>query len=502
MKQLGIIDSAFVNLEHPNVPQHVGGLGIYDPSTAPDGFVRFKQVPANFEMRIHRMPVFRTRLVDVPMGIDRPYWAIDENFDVEFHIRHIALPKPGDWRQLCIQVARLHARPLDMARPLWECYIIEGLDKIEGVAPGGFAVYTKMHHSLVDGAGGQAFMMALHDLEPDPAPSEPAAEDVIEQTQPNDATLLGKTVLNRMKAIPGDVRGFFNLGTEVLRMAGRMRKGDLPHYASDAPKTRFDEPIGPHRVFDALSLNLAELKTIKDRCGATINDVVVTVIAGAVRKYLTAHDELPEESLAASMPVNMRTRKGETEDANQIGTIIGFVHTDIADPKKRLKAIQKSMAEAKEFIDTPLADTLKLAGYFSPVIGKRLANIYVDNALTRRLPMGVCGIITNIPGAPVQLYCAGARLTDYHCLGVLTPGCGICNAVFSMNENVSMAFLADRDCIPDPDLYRQSLEESYAELKHAVLGRSNTAGRNPVAKKTDGEKLRVAENGTKENDQE
>jgi WS/DGAT/MGAT family acyltransferase len=483
MKQLGIVDSAFVNLEHPTVPQHVGGLGIYDPSTAPDGFVRFKQVLSNFEMRLHRVPVFRTRLVDVPLGLDRPYWVIDENFDVEFHIRHIALPKPGDWRQLCIQVARLHARPLDMSRPLWECYIIEGLDNIDGVAPGGFAVYTKMHHSLVDGAGGQAFMMALHDLEPDPAPSEPAAEDVIEDTQPSDATLLGKTVLNRMKEIPGDVRGFFSLSGDVLRMVNRIRTGDLPHAATDAPKTRFDEPVGPHRVFDAISLDLAEVKAIKDGCNATINDVVVTVIAGAVRKYLMAHDELPEEPLAASMPVNMRTRKGETEDANQIGTIMGLVHTDIADPKKRLKAIQKSMEDAKAFIDTPFADTLKLAGYFSPMIARRLAGIFVDNALTRRLPMGYCGIITNIPGAQVQLYCAGARLTDYHCLGVLTPGTGVCNAVFSMNKKVSMSFLADRNCIPDPDLYRQSLEESYAELKQAVLGKSKTPRKKSVRKK-------------------
>ena len=484
MKQLGIIDSAFVNLEHPNVPQHVGGLGIYDPSTAPDGFVRFKQVLANFENRLHRVPVFRTRLVDVPMQLDRPYWAIDENFDVEFHIRHIALPKPGDWRQLCIQVARLHARPLDMTRPLWECYIIEGLDKIQGVAPGGFAVYTKMHHSLVDGAGGQAFMMALHDLEPNPDPSEPVPEDVIEQIEEIDTASLGKTVMNRMKGIPGDVRGFFNLSSDVLRMVNSIRKGDLPAAATDAPKTRFDEPVGPHRVFDAMSVDLAELKAIKDGGNATVNDVVVTVIAGAVRKYLIAHDELPDESLAASMPVNMRTRKGVTEDANQIGTIMGMVHTDIADPKKRLKAIQKSMEEAKAFIDTPFADTLKLAGYFSPLIARRLAGIFVDNALTRRLPMGYCGIITNIPGAPVQLYCAGARLTDYHCLGVLTPGCGVCNAIFSMNDKVSMSFLADRDCIPDPELYRRCIEESYAELRDAVLGQPKKVAKKAAKKKT------------------
>ena len=127
MKQLGILDSAFVNLEQTNTPQHVGGLGIYDPSTAPGGFVRFKDVIASFERRLGDLPLFRTRLVEVPGGLDRPYWIKDANFDVEFHLRHIALPQPGDWRQLCIQTARLHSRPLDMSRPLWEAYIIEGL---------------------------------------------------------------------------------------------------------------------------------------------------------------------------------------------------------------------------------------------------------------------------------------------------------------------------------------------------------------------------------------
>jgi WS/DGAT/MGAT family acyltransferase len=168
MKQLGTLDSAFINLEHANTPQHIGGFGIYDPSTAPGGFVRFKQVIANFEQRLQNMPIMRTRLVEVPLGLDKPYWVIDDNFDTEFHLRHIALPKPGDWRQLCIQAARLHSRPLDMSRPLWECYIIEGLDKIPGLPEGAFAIYTKMHHSLIDGAGSQSFMQALHDLEPIP----------------------------------------------------------------------------------------------------------------------------------------------------------------------------------------------------------------------------------------------------------------------------------------------------------------------------------------------
>ena len=470
MKQLGIVDSAFANLEHPNVPQQVGGLGIYDPSTAGDGFVRFKQVLANFEERLKKVPLFRTRLVEVPMGLDRPYFVVDKNFDVEFHIRHIALPKPGDWRQLCIQVARLHSRPLDMSRPLWECYIIEGLDNVPGTAPGSFAVYTKMHHCLIDGAGGQSFMMTLHDLKADPDPVEPSEIEAIEQTQPSDMGLVGRALMNKVTSAVGDVRAALSLGADVLKTAMRIRNGELPEFTAGGPKSRFDDPVGPHRVYDALLFDLNEIKAIKDKAGVTINDVVVTVVAGAVRDYLLAKDELPAEPLTLGIPVDMRPHLGESGDANQIGTIIATVHTDIADPEERLHAVKASIDECKKFIDTPLIDITKIAGFFSPIVSKTIANLYVDRELTRFLPTGNCGIVTNIPGPPVQLYCAGAKLTQYHCLGLLTPGCGLMHAAFSMNDEMSLSFLADRDAIPDPALYRQCMQNSYAALKRSVMG--------------------------------
>jgi WS/DGAT/MGAT family acyltransferase len=474
LKQLGIVDSAFVNLEHPNVPQHVGGLGLYDPSTADGGFVRFKQVLANFEERLKKVPMFRTRLVEVPLGLDRPYFVVDKNFDVEFHIRHIALPRPGDWRQLCIQVARLHARPLDMRRPLWEVYVIEGLDNVEGVAPGGFAVYTKMHHCLIDGAGGQDFMTVLHDFEPDPGPAKPEEIEPFSEAQPSDLGLAWRALGNHLGGAAGTARDTLGLFTDVLKTAYRIRSGDLPGYTSGGPKSRFDRPIGPHRVFDALSFRLDDIRAIKDRTRATVNDVVVAVVSGAVREYLLQKDELPAEPLALSMPVNMRTRKGESGDANQIGSIMSLIHTDVEDPLERLAKIQSSIGEAKKFIDTPLVDVQKLAGVFSPLIAKPAAGVYVGQGLTRLLPTGNCGIVTNIVGAPVQLYCAGARLTHYHCLGLLTPGCGLCHAAFSMNEELSLSFLANRDVMPDPDFYRDCLERSFLALRKASM---DTGGR-------------------------
>lgn len=157
MKQLTGPDAMFLHNELEGFPMLIGGVSIYDQATSPNGIVRFKDILAMFESRLDRSPIFRRKLAQVPLNLDQPYWVDDANFDLEFHVRHIALPKPGDWRQLCIQVARLHARPLDKGRPLWEAYVIEGLDKVEGVPPGSFALYLKVHHAAIDGASGIKF---------------------------------------------------------------------------------------------------------------------------------------------------------------------------------------------------------------------------------------------------------------------------------------------------------------------------------------------------------
>jgi WS/DGAT/MGAT family acyltransferase len=480
MKQLGILDSAFINLEHTNTPQHIGGFGIYDPSTAPGGFVRFKQVMANVEQRLKKMPVFRTRLVEVPLGLDKPYWVIDDKFDVEFHLRHIALPYPGDWRQLCIQIARLHARPLDMSRPLWECYIIEGLHNIPNLPEGAFAIYTKMHHSLVDGAGSQSFMSALHDLEPNPAPqphdTTPEVveeEDLFAASILSSADMMRNAAINNIKSTISLAKGSVKLAGDLFSTLSRMRKDELPAFPIGTPKSRFDNPVGPHRVYDAALFDLEEIKMMRHATGTTINDVAVAIVAGALRKYLIHHDELPDEGLAATMPVNIRARKEITEDNNQVSTIMSVIHTNIEDPIERLLTISESIDDAKRLIDTPLADPLKIAGVFNPWISKSVSNWYVNSKMTSKVPTGSCGVITNVMGPPFPLYSAGAKLVQYHCLGLLTPGGGLFHAIFSMNGTVSISALACRNAMPDPEFYKQCIIDSYEELKAAVSKKYN-----------------------------
>ena len=195
MRQMGGQDASFIYNEAPRMPMHISSLSIYDPATAKGGTVTFKGILDHIGSRLALVPAFRERMVRVPFDLDHPWWVVDPDFDLEFHVRHIALPKPGNWRQLCIQAARLHARELDLERPLWEMYVIEGLDNVEGVPPGSFALVIKTHHAAIDGVSGAEMIAVIHDLTPDavagPAPETPKADPL-----PNPYELLLRAGLN------------------------------------------------------------------------------------------------------------------------------------------------------------------------------------------------------------------------------------------------------------------------------------------------------------------
>ncbi|MDO8860699.1 wax ester/triacylglycerol synthase family O-acyltransferase [Haliea sp. E1-2-M8] len=473
MKQLGILDSAFINMEQPNTPQHVGSLGIYDPSTAPGGKVRFKQVIATFERRLAKQPLFRTRLVRVPGGLDRPYWVKDARFDVEFHLRHIALPKPGDWRQLCIQVARLHSRPLDMGRPLWEAWIIEGLDRIPGLPAGSFAIYTKIHHSLVDGMAGSSIVALIHDLVADPQAA--AAEDEppkLVDPQPSIAELLARASINGIRNVTGVVSGGISTSAQLARYLTAILRKQVPPPDISAPKTRFNRSVGPHRVFTAAEFTLERVQAVKDAAGVKVNDVALAITGGALLRYLAELDEVPAAALAATIPLNMRTRRDSSDDNNQVGSVFTSLHTDIADPAQRLQAIHLSAVAAQRSGDnSPIVDVVKLAGVFAPALTRPVLGFWARNHLSSYLPVNVSTVVSNVAGPDFPLYCAGARLVDYYGLGVLTPGLGIFHMFFSYCGKVTISVLADREMLPQPERYQACLESAFEELEAAFLPR-------------------------------
>ena len=469
MQQLSGLDAFFLYFELPNVPMHVAGLSIYDPSTAPGGAVRHKQIIEHTASRVQRVPSLARRLQEVPLGLDHPYWVLDGHFDPEFHVRHLALPKPGDWRQLCIMVGRLHSRALDRSRPLWELYVIEGLDNVEGYPKGSFAILTKMHHAAVDGATGMEIEAAIHDLTPRlPAPNEqdmpttekpPGNLELILRSQLNNVRKPMRILSVARNTVPGFAKAYLKLRTGKLESAGVV------------PRTRFNKVVSPHRVFEGVSLRLDEFKAIKDRVsGATVNDVALTVVGGALRKYLESKEELPETSLVAMAPVNVRNDSEKGGGGNVISAMAVSVRSDIDNPLERLKAVHNCTVNAKELNNAVGAKTMTDYSQFIPsTLTARAARVVSSLGLMNQTkPLYNC-VITNVPGAQVPLYNTGARKLSGFSPGPIFDGIGLIHVVFSYCGEITISITACRDMMPDPQFYRECIERSFQELRRDVL---------------------------------
>ncbi|RZM30388.1 MAG: hypothetical protein EOP67_37510 [Sphingomonas sp.] len=330
MQQLSAQDASFVYLETPHTPMHIGSVGIYDPSTAPGGFVRFKDVLKFIESRLGGARSFRQRLVRVPFDLDHPYWIEDPEFDLEFHVRHIALPKPGDWRQLCIQVSRLHARPMDLSKPLWEFTIVEGLDNIEGLPKGCFALVSKVHHAAIDGMSGVEMSAAVHDLDAAMTPPE-TIDRWSPEHMPNVADLLTRSYFNSLVQPMRVVETIGRSLPGMAKLTAQVGKGDVSiRNARPAPKTRFNGKVSAHRVWDAVPFPLKDIRAIKEAVpDATVNDVILSIVGGGLRSYLRGIDELPKDTLTAMAPISVRGTGEKAALGNLVSAMVVGLGTQI-----------------------------------------------------------------------------------------------------------------------------------------------------------------------------
>ena len=467
MRQLQGMDASFVALETRNSPMHIGSILIYNPATAPGGFVRFKDILRFYESRMQLSKTMRQRLVRVPFDLDYPYWIEDKAFDLEYHVRHLALPKPGDWRQLCIQAARIFARPLDLTRPPWEFTIIEGLDNVPGIAPGSFATITKVHHAAIDGMSGIDLMEALHTLDPHAAapqqPDEWQGEDV-----PNTATLLARSWFNAItnparqfevaaRALPGLARATKGLLTRDFKVHGEML----------APRTRFNVPLSPNRVIEGRSVALADIKSIRALApGAKVNDVFLAIVGGAMRKYLLAHDDLPDKTLTAMAPISVRSTDEKGDMGNQVAAMITPLGTHIAGPAERLAYVHSQTVNSKAMTDAIGARNMTEMSKVSPALFMALgAQLYTRLGLANRMAPPFSTVVTNVPGPPVPIYSAGAKLESMMGLLCLTDGMGLGHVVQSYCFEATISFTACRQVMPDPEFYAQCIEDSFTELR-------------------------------------
>lgn len=471
MQQLSGQDASFLYFETPKTPMHIGSIMVYDPSTVPlSGKHGFKDILRIIEKRLHLARSFRQKLVNVPFNLDHPYWIEDRDFDLEFHVRHVRLPEPGDWRQLCIQAARLQARPLDLTKPLWEFTIVEGLDAIPWFPKGSYAVVSKVHHACIDGISGVDLIEALHDLEPDPVDAPPSRPWVGE-TEPNPLELMVRAQMNNF----AQPFRFAEVLARSIPVMGRIGQGMMERRFDNVnvqpPKTRFNRSVSAHRVFEARSFDLKEVRKIK-KCldGATVNDVVLTVIGGALRTYLEAKLELPDTSLIAMAPISVRSESEKGELGNRVAAMNVVLGTDIENPLERLEAVHQAAAQSKAMTNAVGAKLMTDYSQFIPSTTAALATrVYTEYGLADRFNLPFNCVVTNVPGPQVSLYFGGARLVGHYGLGVVYDGMGLMFPVYSYCGQIMISITACREMVPDPDFLAECLQTSYDELKSLVL---------------------------------
>jgi diacylglycerol O-acyltransferase / wax synthase len=486
MRQLTSLDAQFLAVESASTYGHVGGLAVYDPSTAPGGKVELEDVCGAVGERLHLLPPFRWRLVEVPFGLDLPYWVEDPDFDIDFHIRDSAVPPPGDDRQLAETAARIFARPLDRSHPLWELYLIHGLED------GRIAMLTKVHHSVVDGVSGNEILTVLLDPSPEgrdiPPPDEPPRRERV----PGDLEMLGRGLLGvprqplrAVRSIPTALPNLTDLpganafpGVPTLsRGISRLRQavsseedpGILEVTSARPPRTPFNGPISPHRRFSFGSVSLDTVKAIKNELKVTVNDVVVSLATTAVRDWLLERDALPEEPLVAMVPVSVRTEEERGTFGNRVSTMMVPIPTNESDPRRRLLRTHELLRSAKERHNALPANLLTDAtSFIPPALAARAARTTVDILGRTRPPINV--IISNVPGPREPLYCAGARLQANFPVSAVLHGVGLNITVLSYRDHIDFGIVADREQVEDTWSMIRSAAEALDELEDVVCG--------------------------------
>ena len=493
MQQLSEMDSNFLQQESVCTPMHISPIIVYDQSARKEGKVRYKEILTVFERNLHKSAIFRRKLAGGAMGLDTPYWVEDRNFDLEFHVRHIALPKPGDWRQFCILLARLQARGLDMKRPLWEAYIIEGLSGVEGLPENSFAIMLKIHHSAIDGISGAEIITAIHSLTNEVAP--PAVEDNWEgESAPSQLEVWSRAYLHNLKRPIKFVETVSSLVPAIIRAGKLSAETEGGRRKPLTAKTRFNAPISSSRVTDTLIMDLAEIKAMRKALGGvTINDIIVSIVGGALRKYLQDKNELPAESMIAGAPVNVRSERNSESSGNQVSLMTISMGTDIADPVERLQTIHGSSEKSKAFSSALGSSVMMdISEIMIPQVlgwGFRAATMAAGRAAN---PMPCHVVISNVPGPQMPLYLAGARVHLMMGLGPLLHMMGLFHAVLSGAGSITITFIACREMMPDPDFYKACLQDAFEELRAAAQQVDRRATRpKPKARTTAKKKVKT-----------
>ncbi len=497
MDHLGGIDASFLYLETPEMPMHVGGLNLFElPPSYQGDFL--ENVRRHIESRMHLAPVFQRKLLNMPFDLANPVWVAYDDLDLEYHIRSTVLPKPGNRAQLDHLVGRLHSSQLDRSRPLWEFYVIEGVQNPPDAPKGTrrVAFYSKVHHAALDGEGGAVLAQSIMDLGPVPRTVRPAPpRRPMDHDTYGIVELVGAGLKNSViqtaklaRALPSLLRS----AAQILRPA----PGNPPEGAEAAkpgpanapkglkgalgnqwfgPRTPINVSVTNQRIFSSLSLPLADIKHIAKSHGVTLNDVVMAICSGALRHYLADLGCVPDTPLLAGVPVSLR-EKGNTEMNTQASMMRVSLASTVADPLERLQAIRQSSLAAKAMTASmKSAMAMDFPSLGAPWLISGMASLYSRSRLADRLPPVVNVAISNVPGPKFALYLAGAKMLTYYPVSIAGHSMALNVTVQSYSGSLDFGLTACRKAMPDLPQLARYMQESYEELRRLTSAISATA---------------------------
>lgn len=469
---LSALDAAFLHLETPEMPMHIGAMYRLKLPAGYKGDY-YEDYKALIASRLHIAPVFTRKLENMPFDLANPVWIDDDDIDLDYHIRHTVLPRPGSIEQLEKLVGRLHSSLLDRSRPLWEFYIIEGL------ASGEVAFYSKVHHAALDGQAGMKLTQALLDITEEPRVVKPMASrpgrrgyqlGVGELLWAGLTHGLGQS-LKLVQFMPNSVRA---LGGALLSRGddGRLAIGRLVRDFRMGPRTHFNGSITNQRSFGSISLDLKRVKAIGKQLGATINDIVLALCSGALRRYLADYDNVPDKPLIAAVPVSMRAQGDETQN-NQVLMAPVTLATDEKDPLKRLAAIKAASASTKSLMNGLKSNVvLDVPSLGTPWLMTGLISLLVRSRVVDAIPPVANVTISNVPGPQFPLYMARAEVLCMHPVSIPFHGVGINITVQSYNGHLDFGITACRRSVPDVKSLTNYLGDALDELEAIALAKA------------------------------
>jgi len=469
MHKLTGMDATFLYMETEETPMHVSGLLICEPPQL--GENPYEALKSQIAARAHEIPSFHRKLMPTPFYVDHPVWVTAETIDLDYHIKHARLPAPGNVEQLRTLIQGLHSGILDRDRPLWQFYIIEGVeDPSFGLKKGSFALYTKSHHASIDGGAGIAVLDIISDREPTPRPPLPKNKIRLYSEKPGAFELLGSSYgrflqqqVDLVKSVPDLVKSAASFLKVASEDTASVFKNMKP-----APKTRFNVRIQKQRAYGAQSLMLADVKALAKRTNTTLNDVVMSICGGALRTYLSNHKELPEESLVAAVPVSLR-ELGDASNTNQVAGMTCGLATDIADPIKRLMAVNENAKGAKKQLAT-VKDIFPTDYSFfgAPILVTAMAQLTSRTDIVNYMPSPINVTISNVPGPRRHVYFAGSKVVANFPVSIATHGCALNITLQSYVDRLDFGLIACKMAVPDVQDIADYIVDEFAILQKAA----------------------------------